>query len=57
MKGFARTVLSVEDENISSKFQDILAIVKQMGEHGRLKTIIQQGCRGEITGGVPSGVR
>jgi len=39
MKGFARTVLSVEEKSIRSKFQDILRIVKQSGEYGLLKTI------------------
>jgi hypothetical protein len=39
MKGFAKTVLSVEEESIRSKVQDILTIVKQSGECGRFKMI------------------
>jgi hypothetical protein len=39
MNGLANTALTVEEESIHSKFQDILTIVKQSGECGRLKTI------------------
>ena len=39
MKGFANTALTVEEESIDPKIQDILRIVKQSGDYGLIKTI------------------